>query len=221
MLVNGISNKGFTLVELLATVSIMAILMIIAIPNVLNTIDRNKKSTYIEDARKLVILARNEFVSSNYEEGNKQPYKKDDGTKVCTGFSFEYLVNNGEIGKGPEGGDYSVRSEDFADINNPNVNGYGPISFVVISYDPSTMSYKYGVQLVEEYTKNGITYQKGIKYVSNADSLFEENAVNKYIYTDKDLNDGDPVFRSSLSAQNGVEGYDCDIVHIAESIERK
>ena len=42
------NEKGFTLVELLATVSILGIIMLIAVPNILGTVERNKKTFGIE-----------------------------------------------------------------------------------------------------------------------------------------------------------------------------
>ena len=50
-------NKGFTMVELLAAITILGIIMMIAVPNVLSIIDKNKKRTYVEDAKKIQSLA--------------------------------------------------------------------------------------------------------------------------------------------------------------------
>ena len=45
-------NRGFTLVELIAVVVILAVIMLIAVPNVVSTINKNKKESFIEDAKK-------------------------------------------------------------------------------------------------------------------------------------------------------------------------
>ena len=45
-------KKGFTLVELLATVVILGIIMIVAVPNVMGILTRNRSNTYLEDAKK-------------------------------------------------------------------------------------------------------------------------------------------------------------------------
>ncbi len=46
------NNKGFTLIELIAVVVILAVIMLIAVPNVVSTINKNKKEAFIEDAKK-------------------------------------------------------------------------------------------------------------------------------------------------------------------------
>lgn len=55
------NKKGFTLVELLAVVVILSILMAVAVPNIISTLDRNKKETYIGDAKKFIALSKNQM----------------------------------------------------------------------------------------------------------------------------------------------------------------
>ena len=202
-MVKRLNKSGFTLVELLATVTVMAILMIVAVPNILNTIDRNKKNTYIEDARKLVNLAKIEFLSNREIT---RPTTQN-GESRCVAFSFAYLVNNKEIGLGPEGGTYDVRGTKFGK------DDFASLSYVFIKYDSIEKEYKYGVQLVEEYTtKEGKKYRKGIRYVQNSDDLLGENAINKYIYIDKDLNDGNTIFYGQLNVgSQGLTGCSANI----------
>jgi len=48
------SQKGFTLIELLAVIIILAVIMTVAIPNVINTLEKNKKDSFIKDAKRAI-----------------------------------------------------------------------------------------------------------------------------------------------------------------------
>ena len=50
-------KKGFTLIELLAVIIILSVIMSIAIPNIIATIDRNKKDAFIDDAKRMISAA--------------------------------------------------------------------------------------------------------------------------------------------------------------------
>lgn len=44
-------KNGFTLIELLAVIIILAVIMTVAIPNVIGTLDKNKRDAFLKDAR--------------------------------------------------------------------------------------------------------------------------------------------------------------------------
>ena len=48
------NQKGFTLIELLAVIIILAVIMTVAIPNIIGTLDKNKKDSYIKDAKRAI-----------------------------------------------------------------------------------------------------------------------------------------------------------------------
>ena len=52
------NNKGFTLVEILAMMVILAILIAISVPNITGIIAKQKENISIEDANKLVETAK-------------------------------------------------------------------------------------------------------------------------------------------------------------------
>lgn len=91
------SKKGFTLIELLGVIVILGILMLIAVPNVMSMIDKNKKSIYIGDAEKLKTMAE---------------YKIRVNTCIPLPTETEILVmplssiNNGDLETDPEGNIY-------------------------------------------------------------------------------------------------------------------
>ncbi len=87
-------NKGFTIVELLASVVILAILIGVAIPNILGVMTKQKAKTYVEDSKRLSVLAKTKFSTNDFID------KK---SGVC--FSLDYL-DNGDFEESPNGGRY-------------------------------------------------------------------------------------------------------------------
>lgn len=67
------NNKGFTLIELLAVIIILAVIMTVAIPNVLGTLEKNKKDSFIKDAR-------NAITSCEYTMRSEKKYEYPDDT---------------------------------------------------------------------------------------------------------------------------------------------
>lgn len=120
------NSKGFTLVELLATIAILAIIMGIAIPNVLSTLDKNRKTTYIEDAKKLATLAEYEF---NKDETLTVP------SGGCVRINLSYLDKT-DLETGPNDGTYNTTS-----------------SYAIITHNGT--NYAYSVQLVENLNGGG------------------------------------------------------------------
>jgi len=128
-------EKGFTLVELLATLAILSIIMMIAVPNVMNILDKNKRTSYMEDAKKLVTLA-------DYKFRQSQTIAKPNAGE-CVVFRMSSL-DVSEIKKGPEGSVYNTTN-----------------SFVAITY--SGGKYQYGVMLYENKNKRGVKFVNSTK----------------------------------------------------------
>ncbi len=155
------NKKGFTLIELIATITILSIIMAVAIPNVLSVTRKNKNQTYINDARKLVTLAKYRFES--------------DATIVRPNGSTCVIIKMGsldksELQKTPENGTY--------DFDN---------SYVKITYDSVNLKYVYEVQLLEFI--NGETKVKGVPLTPYS-QLVEISAKNNMVKTANGPNSG-------------------------------
>lgn len=100
------NNKGFTLVELLAVITILSILMLIAVPNIVGAVKRSRDKTFVEDAKKMISMA--------------QYYQAKNTTKTGK-FSLSQLDDSREIVNGPNNGLYD---RDNSYVNITNSNGY-------------------------------------------------------------------------------------------------
>ncbi len=107
---DNMNHKGFTLVELLATMAVLAVLMLLAIPNVIGVVQNNKNKTYIEDAKKLVTLAE-------YKINSDPNLKPSQGSSAC--FYMEYLDLSKELDEPPNGGQYD-RDKSYVYVLNSN-----------------------------------------------------------------------------------------------------
>ena len=67
------SEKGFTLIELLAVIIILAVIMTVAIPNIISTLEKNKKDSFVKDAKQAVI-------SCDYTIKTEKKYEYPDDT---------------------------------------------------------------------------------------------------------------------------------------------
>ena len=85
------NKKGFTLVELLVVVSVIALIAIIAIPNIVGLSDGIKKDQMLDDAKKLISLAKYR-VNSNSSIRELGEYT----------FTFSELNGEGDITQDPD-----------------------------------------------------------------------------------------------------------------------
>ena len=141
-------ERGFTLVELLAVIVILGIIAIVAVPNVVGILERNRASIYVEDAKKMVTNAEYKL------RGNNIGIVKPTNGK-CIIMNLAYLDNT-EFDEAPNGGEY-LKDE----------------SYVVIKRNNN--QYEYFVQLVEGNVES--TNSKGIALI-NSKKLFEDTATN-------------------------------------------
>lgn len=90
------NKRGFTLIELLAVLVILSIIMGIAIPNVVSSLEKSKKETYISDAKKFLTQAKTELANTISKPAA--------GEIVRINLS---CVDNQDLTKDPDGNEYS------------------------------------------------------------------------------------------------------------------
>ncbi|MDD3241501.1 MAG: type II secretion system protein [Bacilli bacterium] len=148
------NKKGFTLVELIAVMVVLSVIMVISIPNVVAMLDKQKKNTYISDAKKLVSKVKTEIRSNdNIAWPN-----------TTNPITIIYLndVYDGDIKKDPEGNSYSL-TKSFVAITKEAVSGMA-----------GTYDYVYYVMLIGENATDP-TKNRGIDIVKSS-VLSTENA---------------------------------------------
>ena len=89
------NKNGFTLMELLVVIAILGIMSLIAIPNMIGISDDVKKENMIDDAKRLISLAKYQ-VNVDYD-ARKSGYKV---------YTFRELDIEGSIKTDPDGGEY-------------------------------------------------------------------------------------------------------------------
>lgn len=83
------SKKGFTLVELLAVIVVLAVIILIAMPAVMNAMEKARKNAFVLEAEEIVKIAQTAY-SDAVMSGKT-------GNSFCV--SYNYLKNNGFLEK--------------------------------------------------------------------------------------------------------------------------
>ncbi len=132
-------NKGFTLVELLAVIVILGILLVIAIPNVLNIINTSKKNTIIEIANLAIQEAEKKYIEDLDKHG-EQFADYDGAIMIYYDINEDLNIGKNNI-KGVIG--YFIWSTDFTSLDSDNYSYYLALysdDFVVhkaVDYNPA------------------------------------------------------------------------------------
>ena len=130
-----LNQKGFTLIELMATLLIIAVVMGITIPNVTGIFNQGKVTTYAEDAKKLRTSAEYMFRGDN-------TVVKPTNNGECIAISLAYLDND-EYNP-PYGGRY-LQTKSFIIVKMNVTNSGGR----------DIRKYSYHVQLIESLPDYG------------------------------------------------------------------
>ena len=172
------NKKGFTLIELLAVIIILGVIMTIAIPNIIATLDKNKRYSLIKDARRVI-------TSCEYTIRSEQRYEWPESDTAVV-FPLN-KIKNMDLKVSPFDTYYSLEK-----------------SFVAITKEPDGEDYKwvYYVHLVscpeescDSANDNDISQNRGLN-LTREDYL---NQSGRYEYVVK----GDEVILDYLSNGSG------------------
>ena len=133
-------SSGFTLVELIASITILSVIMLIAVPGINAAINKSKVRTFNQDASNLIHSAKSVY--------NKDTTINEPTENTCVVLPIDAL--------------------ETLKVNGPNKGKYlNRYSFVTINIVNGKKVY--GVQLLEEFKNNDKTYYSGIPYTNNID----------------------------------------------------
>lgn len=128
------NKKGFTLIELLGVIIILAIIMLIAVPNISSTLERSKRDNYIADANKFVSLVEYEL-----RKGTINKPASNELVKI----SLSYLGTN-DIKNDPNGDEYS---KEYSYVVVSREDGY-LVYYVNLIAKDSNNNFTKGIELV-------------------------------------------------------------------------
>ncbi len=149
------NKRGFTLIELLAVIIILGIIMMIAIPNVVGMIDRNRRNTIVEDAKKMINQA--EYTLRK----NTDIEYPSEGKAIILTLQF---LNTADISETPYDTKYSPERS-FVAIVNSTENGITEYKYYVhliacsdlecSKTDSDSVNKRRGINLINEEALNG------------------------------------------------------------------
>ena len=151
------NNKGFTLVEILAMLVVLAILLAISVPNISGILSKQKENISVDDANKLV-------ESTKIKVRTKLNVELPNENKNCNVYTMAFLDSNDDYTTGTNGGTYDeFESFVVAKKIGKTVNGMKEVSYeyyvrLFEDVDGEAM----GVELtkVENIEKNPKNYMK-------------------------------------------------------------
>lgn len=116
-----LNKRGFTLIELLAAMVILAVIMVIAVPNVMGILTQSRANAYVEDAKKLISLAEYKF-RSNSNIVRPTP-------NGCVVMALKYL-DNSELENAPNNGAYD-KEHSYVVVKNTGSAGRAQYTYYV------------------------------------------------------------------------------------------
>lgn len=164
------NEKAFTLVELIAVVVIMAIIMVIATPNIVNMLDKGKKEDYVADAKNFISKATYEYrkneddICKGTEDSDTEENQGANSNNECIIFLKDLGISE-EDQKDPYGLKYDLNSskiifsteEDSSSSQLPKRQ----VNITLISHSDNNNNTCYVIDNVQKTALNKDSVKKG------------------------------------------------------------
>ena len=167
-----IGKKGFTLVELLAVITIMGILMLVAIPAVSRTIENSRRDTFMDTAKAYINAVKNAVAADELYSGS---------TPISAlGEGYYYYSINSATDSGKDLMEQGGKSS----WGNVDVKGYVAIFKTIESGNQGRTRYYYGILLTDTQGRgiDTFTQEKNLKRSSVKTSSNVKNVLGPKEY---------------------------------------
>lgn len=130
------NKKGFTLVETILVVAILALLMLVLVPNVISLIGKNNKES-CETLKENIVSATKIYVNMNKYDLPIKCYDPDKAVETTLFIKLQALVNSGDL-----------KTEENGKIINPIDDSIVDLaSGVSVTYDCTSRTFNYSYDL--------------------------------------------------------------------------
>lgn len=117
-------KNGFTLVELLAVIVVLALIMVLTIPAVLNIMNNSRRNTFVLYAKDVIRLVQTEYVQ--------------DSSQTIAGAGYYVYDITTDLGKLDHGGYWGYVVVDATDVDNARyILSMWDNNYQIINYDTS------------------------------------------------------------------------------------
>lgn len=166
------NRKGFTLVELLAVIVILAILMAIAATNIGPVIDNSRRSSMRTTAKNLVEAVRIQLTSNYKLDAGKYAFTRTvlDSGGITAPFGGEYAYYTGNTGRVANSSVYKVGNEVTSSPTNCKSSDY---SYVVIKR--TEQAYVWSICLTTKKASGSTDPEGGYLYATREQLDTEDN----------------------------------------------
>lgn len=169
-----LNNKGFTLVEVLTVMVLITILGVIAVPNVLDTINNSKDKSYQIQVKNIVTASESLYEELEYTQSEIYYYdlngKTDEPLKITDNtitINLQTLISNGFLkgSNNPDNSDENKNKERIINVKNNIDIGDCQISITKIVEIENNYKVSYIIENNSSDNKNCPTskqYSKGV-----------------------------------------------------------